>query len=186
MKWSAVLTLSRRGETTSLFITITKWCDTSLSEILCWPAGPHLHTDLQQITGAVRSPLMLQILHHHPVPKKPKITGLNDFRPVALTSVVMKSFERLVLAYLKASTGHLLDPLRFAYRANRSVNDAVNMGLHFHTITYNIIVCIVCCVFDILYIAYLYIVLLLSVSCPVAVILLHCVASVTITNSSYI
>ncbi len=42
-----------------------------------------------------------------PVPKKPKITGLNDYRPVALTSVVMKSFERLVLAYLKASTGPL-------------------------------------------------------------------------------
>ncbi len=50
---------------------------------------------------------------------------------MALTSVVMQSFERLVLAYLKASTGHLLDPLLFAYRANRSVNDAVNMGLHF-------------------------------------------------------
>ncbi len=43
----------------------------------------------------------------------------------------MKSFERLVLAYLKASTGPLLDPLQFAYRANRSVDDAVNMGLHF-------------------------------------------------------
>ncbi len=40
-----------------------------------------------------------------PVPKKPKITGLNYYRPVALTSVVMKSFESLVLAYLKASTG---------------------------------------------------------------------------------
>ncbi len=66
-----------------------------------------------------------------PVPKKPKMTGLNDYRPVALTSVVMKSFERLVLAYLKASTGPLLDPLQFAYRANRSVDDAVNMGLHF-------------------------------------------------------
>ncbi len=39
-----------------------------------------------------------------PVPKKPKITGLNDYRPVALTSVVMKSFERLVLAYLKDTT----------------------------------------------------------------------------------
>ncbi len=36
----------------------------------------------------------------------------------------MKSFERLVLAYLKASTGPLLDPLQFAYRSNRSVNDA--------------------------------------------------------------
>ncbi len=66
-----------------------------------------------------------------PVPKKPKITGLNDYRPVALTSVAMKSFERLVLAYLKDITGPLLDPLQFAYRANRSVDDAVNMGLHY-------------------------------------------------------
>ncbi len=66
-----------------------------------------------------------------PVPKKPKITGLNDYRPIALTSVVMKSFERLVLAHLKDSTGPLLDPLQFAYRANRSVDDAVNMGLHY-------------------------------------------------------
>ncbi len=66
-----------------------------------------------------------------PVPKKPKITGLNDYRPVALTSVVMKSLERLVLAYLKDITRPLLDLLQFAYRANRSVDDAVNMGLHY-------------------------------------------------------
>ncbi|KAL0150388.1 hypothetical protein M9458_054205 [Cirrhinus mrigala] len=66
-----------------------------------------------------------------PEPKKPKTTGLNDYRPVALTSVVMKSFERLVLAYLKDITGPLLDPLQFAYRANRSIDDAVNMGLHY-------------------------------------------------------
>ncbi len=66
-----------------------------------------------------------------PIPKKPKITGLNDYRTVALMSVAMKSFERLVLAYLKDTTGPLLDPLQFAYRANRSVDDAVNMGLHF-------------------------------------------------------
>ncbi len=62
----------------------------------------------------------------------PKITGLNDYRPVALTSVVMKSFERLVLAHLKDITGPLLDPLQFAYRANRSVDDAVNMGIALH------------------------------------------------------
>ncbi|KAL0190936.1 hypothetical protein M9458_013634 [Cirrhinus mrigala] len=66
-----------------------------------------------------------------PVPKKPKITGLNDYRPVALTSVVMKAFEKLVLAYLKDITGHLLDSFQFAYRANRSVDDAVNMALHY-------------------------------------------------------
>ncbi len=48
-----------------------------------------------------------------PIPKKPKITGLNDYRYVALTSVVMKSFEKLVLSYLKDITGPLLDPLQF-------------------------------------------------------------------------
>ena len=66
-----------------------------------------------------------------PIPKKSKITGLNDYRPVALTSVVMKSFEKLVLAHLKDITGPLLDPLQFAYRANRSVDDAVNIGLYY-------------------------------------------------------
>src|SRR4029434_7495677 len=47
------------------------------------------------------------------------------------TSVVMKSFERLLVSHLKDITGPLLDPLQFAYRANRSVDDAVNMGLHY-------------------------------------------------------
>ncbi len=66
-----------------------------------------------------------------PVPKKPSITGLNDYRPIALTFVVMKSFERLVLTHLKDITGPLLDPLQFAYGENRSLEDAVNMGLHY-------------------------------------------------------
>ncbi len=43
----------------------------------------------------------------------------------------MESFEKLVLAYLKDITGPLLDPLQFAYQANRSVDVAVNMGLHY-------------------------------------------------------
>ena len=33
-----------------------------------------------------------------PVPKKAKVTCLNDYRPVALMSVGMKCFERLVMA----------------------------------------------------------------------------------------
>ena len=65
-----------------------------------------------------------------PVPKKPSIASLNDYRPVALTSVVMKVFERLVLRSLKAATDHQLDPHQFAYRANRSVDDAVALALH--------------------------------------------------------
>ncbi|KAK7093340.1 hypothetical protein V1264_007114 [Littorina saxatilis] len=54
----------------------------------------------------------------------------NDYRPVALTSVVMKCLERLVLQRLKVATDASLDPHQFAYRANRSVDDAVALGLH--------------------------------------------------------
>ena len=43
----------------------------------------------------------------------------------------MKVFERLVLSYLKASTDHLMDHLHIAYRPNRSVDDAINIALHY-------------------------------------------------------
>ena len=65
-----------------------------------------------------------------PIPKKTKVTSLNDYRPVALTSVAMKVFERLILLHLKACTDPKLDPNQFAYRANRSTDDAVALGLH--------------------------------------------------------
>ncbi|KAK3541833.1 hypothetical protein QTP86_006052 [Hemibagrus guttatus] len=52
-----------------------------------------------------------------PIPKKPKITGLNDYRPVALTSVVMKSFERLLLKFVDDTTVSLIqDGDESAYR----------------------------------------------------------------------
>ena len=35
-----------------------------------------------------------------------------------------------MLTHLRSITGPLLDPLQFAYRSNRSVDDAVNIGLH--------------------------------------------------------
>ena len=45
----------------------------------------------------------------------------------------MKVLERLVLDYLMQCTGPLSDPCQFAYQANRSVEDAVALGLH-HTL----------------------------------------------------
>ena len=65
-----------------------------------------------------------------PIPKKSQASSLNDYTPVALTSVVMKVFKRLVLKYLKAVTDPLLDPFQLAHRSNRSVDDAVALGLH--------------------------------------------------------
>lgn len=64
-----------------------------------------------------------------PVPKKTR-TNINDYRPVTLTSAVMKSFEYLVLSYLKSITDPILDSLQIEYRANSSVDDAGDMALH--------------------------------------------------------
>ena len=55
-------------------------------------------------------PSCFKVSHIVPVPKKPTVMSLNDFRPVALTSVVMKVFERLVLKYMKSVTDQVLDP----------------------------------------------------------------------------
>ncbi len=65
-----------------------------------------------------------------PVPKNNKPSCLNDYRPVALTSIVMKVFERLVKSHISSSIPVTLDPLQFAYRPNRSTDDAISHILH--------------------------------------------------------
>ena len=65
-----------------------------------------------------------------PIPKKAKVTELNDYRPVALTSVIMKCFERLVRDHITSTLSDTLDPLQFAYRTNRSTDDAIAITLH--------------------------------------------------------
>jgi hypothetical protein len=59
-----------------------------------------------------------------PLPKKTNPKQPNDFRPVALTSVVMKTLEKIVKSLVLAATEKCLDPLQFAYRAGRGVDDA--------------------------------------------------------------
>ncbi len=49
-----------------------------------------------------------------PVPKNSNPSCLNDYRPVALTSTVMKVFERLLKNHICSSTPVTLDPLQFA------------------------------------------------------------------------
>ncbi|KAK7886084.1 hypothetical protein WMY93_025705 [Mugilogobius chulae] len=50
--------------------------------------------------------------------------------PVALTPVAMKCLEKLVLVHLNNIVPDTIDPLQFAYRPNRSVDDAVSVALH--------------------------------------------------------
>ncbi len=64
------------------------------------------------------------------MPKNNKPSCLNDYRPVALTSIVMKVFERLVKSHICSSIPVTLDPLQFAYCPNRSTDDAISHILH--------------------------------------------------------
>ena len=59
-----------------------------------------------------------------PIPKKSKPKSLNDLRPVALTSLVMKAMEKIIKQHIIRATDPLMDPLQFAYRARRGVDDA--------------------------------------------------------------
>ncbi len=65
-----------------------------------------------------------------PVPKKSPVSCLNDYHPIALTPIIMKCFERLVMQKIKTSLPNTLDPLQFAFRPNRSTDDAISTTLH--------------------------------------------------------
>ncbi|KAK3572675.1 hypothetical protein QTP86_004023 [Hemibagrus guttatus] len=65
-----------------------------------------------------------------PVPKKSTVSCLNDYLPIALTPIVMKCFERLVMRHIQTQLPPTLDPLQFAYRPNRSTDDAITTTLH--------------------------------------------------------
>jgi len=66
---------------------------------------------------------MFQKLHLVPLPKKTQITYLNDYRPVALTYIILKCFEQLVIIFITSSFLDFPDPLQFTYRGNSSTDN---------------------------------------------------------------
>ena len=65
-----------------------------------------------------------------PVSEKLAITYLNDFHPVALTSTIMKGFERVVKDHITSMLPKSFDPFQFAYQPNCSTEDAISSALH--------------------------------------------------------
>ncbi|KAI2649597.1 RNA-directed DNA polymerase from mobile element jockey [Labeo rohita] len=72
-----------------------------------------------------RVPVMWKTSCLVPVPKMPRSSDLKDYRPVALTSHIMKTLERLILEQLRPMVQPFLDPLQFAYQPRLGVEDAV-------------------------------------------------------------
>ncbi|KAI3371824.1 hypothetical protein L3Q82_006680 [Scortum barcoo] len=104
----------------------------------------HLHPDEQTLETAVflketleakvpmigRVPTLWKTSRIVPVPKKNRPSELNDFRPVALTSHLMKTLERLFLSLLRPQVQHAQDRLQFAYQPGVGVEDAILYLLH--------------------------------------------------------
>ena len=65
-----------------------------------------------------------------PVPKKIVPAVMNDYRPVALTSVIMKCLEHIFLNFVKSLLPPGFDMFQFAYTANRGVEDAISINIH--------------------------------------------------------
>ncbi|XP_072234405.1 uncharacterized protein [Leuresthes tenuis] len=55
---------------------------------------------------------------------------LNDYRLVALTPHIVKTFERLLVRYMRLQVSEDLDPLQFAYEKHKGVEDAILYMLH--------------------------------------------------------
>ncbi|KAK3532681.1 hypothetical protein QTP86_027807 [Hemibagrus guttatus] len=64
------------------------------------------------------------------LPKKSHMFSLSDYRPVALTPVVMKCFEKLVWSHITSLLPASFNSHQFAYRGNRSTEDAVATAFH--------------------------------------------------------
>jgi len=71
-------------------------------------------------------------LSQEKVPKNSPASALNYYRPVALTSHIMKVLERLLLAHVNKQVKTFQDPLQFAYCPWVGVEDAIIYLLYCH------------------------------------------------------
>ncbi|XDV19566.1 hypothetical protein PO909_025015 [Leuciscus waleckii] len=101
---------------------VLKNCAVQLADIFCFIF--QLSLQLYKVPCIWKDSIIV------PVPKIQTPKTLNDFRPVALTSLVMKTFERLVKDALLDTVQDKLDPLQFAYRSGRGVDDAIGTLLN--------------------------------------------------------
>ena len=91
---------------------------------------PILHSLFCQSYRTATIPTLWKTATIIPVPKKPRPSELNHYRPIALTSIIMKCLEKLLLNIILPLVTPHLDPLQFAYKAKRGTEDAVACLLH--------------------------------------------------------
>ena len=96
---------------------LLKSCHEELAEAFC-PIN-QLSMDLHTVPSIWKDTIII------PVPKRACVKENNDLRPVALTSMVMKGFEKVTTRMLKDQVSGALAPHQVANRCNRRTDDAV-------------------------------------------------------------
>lgn len=89
-----------------------------------------LHVLFQASLNQCKVPSLWKTSEIVPIPKVKQPIVMNDLRPVALTSIVMKCFEKIVKNYLCKDVDPLRDSMQFAYCKGRCVEDATTLLLH--------------------------------------------------------
>jgi len=88
------------------------------------PLAPVVRNIYQQSLDQTCVPKIWKTSEIVPIPKRVPPACNNDFRPVALTAIMMKCFERIVKGLLYPQVIQFTDPLQFAYTSSRCVEDA--------------------------------------------------------------
>ena len=101
---------------------ILKKCSRSLLYIV--------HSIFNMSINSCKMPSIWKIGEIIPVSKKTLPTVDNDLRPVTLTAVMSKCFERCVLPLISNCTKPHMDNLQFAYQTERSTEDALTYVIH--------------------------------------------------------
>ena len=92
-------------------------CADQLCQVVCYIFDLSLRME--------RVPAMWKTSCVVPVPKTLCPKEPNHFRPVALTSHLMKALERIILNHLRPLVSPNMDPLQFAYQPGIGTDDAV-------------------------------------------------------------
>ena len=116
------LTLTEAEGPDNLSPRVLKECAEELAGVLQWIFNMSVRSG--------KIPDLWKTARIVPAPKKPSCKELHDYRPIALTSVVIKCLERFILRRLLWQTQDHLDPLQFAYKYNKGTNEATVLIAH--------------------------------------------------------
>lgn len=106
--------------------TIPGWVLRGCADQLACDLTDNFNTSLDQ----AKVPSRFKTASIIPVLKKLLIPLLNDFRPIPLTPIMVKCFERPVEEHIASSPLPTFDPFQFACQPNCSTEDAVSSTLH--------------------------------------------------------